>query len=457
MKKRGYILLVITSFAFAAFTKASNGDMPVAIPAGEQKMGDAAKGYEYLTTGDFLKSGLPYDVFIMARGERNNNLLHRTGKNATVEYGYNVVSNKDSIDIVIPTCLHCHAELFAGKLVMGLGNASTDFSNINAQNKNLSMLKMLRLTAPKKYKAVEAFIRSVNTIDPYIETEARGVNPADKLAAVLVAHRNPQTLKWSSKALIEIPQEVIPTDVPAWWLLKKKNAMFYTGFGRGDFSKFLMMSNLLTVSDSAEAREVSSHFSDVLAYIYSIKPPLYEGHINEAQAQEGKVVFNNNCSRCHGTYGEGGYYPNLLIPGSIIGTDSMLYLANQQNPQFIEWFNKSWFAMEPNPAKLAPFNGYIAPPLDGVWITAPYFHNGSVPTIEAVLNSKLRPAFWTRSFSNTDYDYSHLGWKYKSFPAADGKKSYNTTLPGYGNYGHYFGDALNNKERDAVIEYLKTL
>jgi hypothetical protein len=34
---------------------------------------------------------------------------------------------------------------------------------------------------------------------------------------------------------------------------------------------------------------------------------------------------------------------------------------------------------------------------------------------------------------------------------------YNTTLPGYGNQGHYFGDKLNDDERKAVIEYLKTL
>ena len=34
---------------------------------------------------------------------------------------------------------------------------------------------------------------------------------------------------------------------------------------------------------------------------------------------------------------------------------------------------------------------------------------------------------------------------------------YNTTLPGYGNYGHYFGDKLTGEERKAVIEYLKTV
>jgi hypothetical protein len=42
--------------------------------------------------------------------------------------------------------------------------------------------------------------------------------------------------------------------------------MFYNGFGRGDFGKFLMASNLLTVNDTSESREVDSHFNDVLAF-----------------------------------------------------------------------------------------------------------------------------------------------------------------------------------------------
>ena len=69
----------------------------------------------------------------------------------------------------------------------------------------------------------------------------------------------------------------------------------------------------------------------------------------------------------------------------------------------IDWYNRSWFSKGDHPAKLVPFNGYIAPPLDGVWITAPYFHNGSVPTIEAVLNSKFRPTYWTRDFVQRNF------------------------------------------------------
>jgi hypothetical protein len=315
---------------------------------------------------------------------------------------------------------------------------------------------MLSAIGSKKYEAAKSFLKATRSVGPYLLTEVQGVNAAGKLAAVLAAHRDPSTLKWSDKPLVEIPDEVVPTDVPAWWMLKKKNAMFYNGFGRGDFAKFLMASNLLTVSDSSESREVDSHFNDVLAYINSIQPPKYPKAINEQLAAQGQALFNKNCAKCHGTYGDNSSYPNLLIPASIIETDSALYKSNYSTPQFIEWFNKSWFTTGNHPAQLVPFPGYIAPPLDGVWITAPYLHNGSVPTLEAVLNSEMRPAYWSRNFKNPEYDYDNPGWKHTVLEKP-GKNTYNTTLPGYGNYGHYFGDKLKDAERKAVIEYLKTL
>jgi mono/diheme cytochrome c family protein len=240
-------------------------------------------------------------------------------------------------------------------------------------------------------------------------------------------------------------------------MLKKKNAMFYNGFGRGDFARFLMASNLLTVNDTAESREVDAHFNDVLAYLNSIQPPPYTGQLNKTLAKQGGILFVQNCSKCHGNYGHPGKYPNLLIPESDIRTDSFLYKSNYQSYQFIEWFNNSWFAMGDHPARLEPFNGYIAPPLDGIWITAPYLHNGSVPDLETLLNSRESPRYWSRDFDNPEYDYKKLGWKYNVVDSVSGTNVYNTDLPGYGNYGHTYGDRLSSKERKAIIEYLKTL
>ena len=209
--------------------------------------------------------------------------------------------------------------------------------------------------------------------------------------------------------------------------------MFYNAFGRGDFGRFLMASNLLTVNDTSESAEVDAHMPDVLAYINSLQAPAYPKQINGLLAEQGKIIFNNNCSSCHGTYGKEGQYPNLLIPQSIIQTDSLLQASNYNYPEFIDWFNKSWFSSGEHPAKLVPFKGYLAPPLDGVWITAPYFHNGSVPSLEAVLNSGMRPKYWYRDFNKPQYNYDNPGWIYSAFDKADSRLIYNTTLPGYGN------------------------
>ena len=454
------MVIVITFSAFAGVEKWRGGDpeKAVYIPENMQRTGNAAAGFTYLTTGDYVKGGLPYDYFQLAIGKSNTNYLKRDGLNATVTHEYTVVKAPNGENLVAPNCMQCHAQVFEGKLVMGMGNTYADFTmgqKLNPQAYTM-LENFLKKGSPKKYEASKSFIQVAKTIGPYLGTDVRGVNAADRLAAVLAAHRDPATFRWSDSASIDIPSAVIPSDVPPWWLLRKKHAMFYNGFGRGDFGKFLMASNLLTVNDTAESKEVDTHFNDVLSYIYSLRPPKYPKPINETLAKQGAIIYTTNCSKCHGKYGSNESYPNLLIPEPVIQTDSLLFKNNYQNPQFINWFNNSWFATSEHPARLEPFNGYIAPPLDGVWATAPYLHNGSVPTLDGVINSKNRPVYWQRNFDDPDYDYEKLSWQFTK-AEAPGAGVYNTSLPGYGNYGHYFGDKLDDKQRKAVIEYLKTL
>ena len=459
MKKMQVFLMIIAFIGLSAFITGWQEDKPVPIPATQQRIGNAAKGYEYLVTGDYVRSGIPYDVFLFGAGAAKTNYLNRSGQNKKLSHEYTAVKAEGGEVLVAPNCLQCHAQVFDNQLVIGLGNTFIDFTDDQKLNiKRLQKVEsLLKNFFPNKYKAAAPFLTAAKTIGPYLNAEVRGVNTADRLAAVLAAHRDPESFQWNPYAQLAIPDEVIPTDTPPWWLLKKKNAMFYNGFGRGDFGRFLMASNLLTVNDTSESRKVDEHMPDVLAYLYSLQPPSYPKKIDKVLAKEGQMIYEDKCSKCHGTYGEKETYPNLLIPQSIIRTDSFLYKSNYSNPQFVAWFNKSWFTQGDHPARLEPFSGYIAPPLDGIWITAPYLHNGSVPTLDALLNSKSRPAFWSRNFDKPEYDYVNLGWKYITHQQPEGTKVYNTTLPGYGNYGHYFGDKLSDTERKAVIEYLKTL
>jgi hypothetical protein len=458
MKKLFVILgMICLSFSFIILIN-QEGD-PVPIPASKQRTGDAKAGFIYLTTGDYLRSGIPLSYFTMAFGKNTVNYLNRDGNNKDIPYDYTVVSALNGEPVVAPNCMQCHAQVFDGKLIMGLGNSTIDFTHgekLDPKNA-VAAEKLFKNLDLKKYEASEPFLRVVKGIGGQLHTKVRGVNAADRLAALLASHRDPKTFRWSDQTILEVSDEVVPTDVPAWWMLKKKNAMFYNGFGRGDFGRFLMASNLLTVNDTSESREVDAHFNDVLAYINSIQPPAYPNPVNKTMVKQGGILFIQYCSKCHGSYGNGGKYPNLLIPESDIKTDSFLYKSNYQSYQFVDWFNNSWFAMGDHPAKLEPFNGYIAPPLDGIWITAPYLHNGSVPDLETLLNSKERPTYWSRDFDHPEYDYDKLGWKYSVKDSAQGTTTYNTTLRGYGNYGHTYGDKLSDRERKAIIEYLKTL
>jgi hypothetical protein len=105
----------------------------------------------------------------------------------------------------------------------------------------------------------------------------------------------------------------------------------------------------------------------------------------------------------------------------------------------------------------------VAPPLDGVWATAPYLHNGSVPTLWHVLHPAERPVVWRRT--PTGYDDARVGLEVEELadlppgrllPAVR-RTYFDTRQPGKSAAGHDFPDVLTEAEKAAVLEYLKTL
>jgi len=441
------------------------------IPSSEQRKGEAKAGFDYLTTGNYVGSGIPRDTFFSVFGMQAPNHLKRKGTNAFVPYDYNAVKAPNGVTVVSANCLQCHAQHLHGKLVVGLGNATLDFTSDRGASVPGADLA-IALThgfGSKEYAAYLPFRRAVAASGKHLKTEVMGANPADKLAVVLAAHRDPKTLKWRDQPALPIPKQVVPTDVPPWWHLKKKNAMFYTGSGRGDFARIMMASSLLTLRDTKEAAEVDQQFADVVAYLESLEAPAYPWPVQEPLVKRGKVVFNQRCAECHGTYAakgsnEADTYPNLLVELKRVRTDPLLAKSQEANEAFLAWYNNSWFATTEPTAQMVSTKGYVAPPLDGIWATAPYLHNGSVPTLEDLLDSEQRPDRWRRSFGTDlkrDYDSERVGWKVERGAVAknpsDARWLYDTTKPGYGNRGHTFGDKLSAADRKAVVEYLKTL
>jgi hypothetical protein len=100
-------------------------------------------------------------------------------------------------------------------------------------------------------------------------------------------------------------------------------------------------------------------------------------------------------------------------------------------------------------------SSYKARPLDGIWATAPYLHNGSVPSIAELLKP---PAERIAQFcvGSEIYDVKTLG--YVSMPPC-GLRQFllNTRLHGNSNSGHAYGTELSDADKANLMEFLKTL
>lgn len=440
-----------------------------ALPAGAsflhpaaQRSGDPVAGYAYLTGGNYVSSGIPINVFKQVYGSSNPNDLDRTGDADGIAYNFNVTTASNGVKIVTPSCLTCHAEFLNGQLMIGLGDNTHDYTvDQGAQFQTADLaIKLLYGQNSPQWDAYYPASRAYQAISPYIYTKVRGQNPADKIFATLSAFRQSGDLSWLDYSQYTVPVDAVPTDVPAWWHMKKKNTLYYNGLGRGDHARLMMVSGLLTMKDSTEARQIDQHFADVAAYIRTLEAPAYPYSIDQTLVAQGKAIFEHNCSQCHGTYSSVASeetYPNLIVDLAHIGTDPALSEAYQTHPEHHTWFNGSWFSKAPYAAQLLPNDGYVAPPLDGIWATAPYLHNGSVPTLEDLLYSPQRPVYWRRTFDNSDYNTEKVGWNYTAEAGKTDVNTYDTTLPFYTNTGHVFGDVLTLEERHSLLEYLKTL
>jgi mono/diheme cytochrome c family protein len=208
-------------------------------------------------------------------------------------------------------------------------------------------------------------------------------------------------------------------------------------------------------------REWEQDFRDVFAYISSVQPPKNPYPVDESLAARGRVAFNRVCADCHGAYGPGGSYPEKCVPIDEVGTDRVRLSA--LTPAHRDAYGQSWFADYGKKSNITEPGGYVAPPLDGIWASAPYFHNGSVPTLWHVLHPDQRPLVWKRS--GEDFDSVRVGPKIETFEevptnASSGperREYFNTRAFGKSAAGHEFPNVLSEEEKAAVLEYLKSL
>lgn len=337
-------------------------------------------------------------------------------------------------------CLACHGGSLGGQSLVGLGNTRLDLIRL--------FQEMTRADGGRF------------PLTPYVVNSARGTVNAGMFSAVLLSLRNPDLSP--RKFPIPMGSNLPEMDTPAWWNLAPKSTMYYDGrtpaaSDRASLQFFLGEKSL----DQLKALEPTMR--DIMTYLRTLTPPKYPFPVDHARAERGRRVFEANCTRCHGTYDADGAveYPNEIVPLKVIGTDPARAVG--MSDRMVAHYNATWFA---DRHKADPvMTGYQAPPLRGVWATAPYLHNGSVPTVYHLLKSSERPARFLRPPSTdlTHYDRARLGWTFRpvdspsSLTPEEKRGYFDSSRFGLSNTGHTFGDKLSDDERADVIEYLKTL
>jgi hypothetical protein len=242
------------------------------------------------------------------------------------------------------------------------------------------------------------------------------------------------------------------------------------------------------------------HLVDVHRTLKRLESPQWPeailGKIDRTLAGRGGPLFAQHCASCHQPIDRGTHAGSGNQPGPVtvtiktvsleeIGTDprqAKLFAQRMVNLEHIggpaqiqylkaaellagrvvdQWAKASaengYLEQEVDNGRQDEFRGpqaYRARPLNGLWATPPYLHNGSVPSMDDLLRpvSRRPRIFYVGSW---EYDPSKVGLVVGS--PFEGAFMFDTRLPGNSNTGHEYGTGLSDDDRKALLEYLKTL
>ncbi|WHZ22681.1 MAG: hypothetical protein OJF47_001793 [Nitrospira sp.] len=247
-----------------------------------------------------------------------------------------------------------------------------------------------------------------------------------------------------------------PTDMPSLWNLNKykpEKGHLMNLAGDSHDARSVIIDSALGVLGAAphDKEEFLRHVTWFEDYLGSYPPPRYPFSIDQQKAATGKLLFEKTCARCHASERTG-----TRISTEEVGTDRGR--LDSWSKQAAVEANRVVRAMGIERKGLVEENpsGYIAAFLDGIWLKAPYLHNGSVPTIQDLLEPvEKRPKVFYRGYDL--YDQAKVGFVTSGLEAERIGTRYDVRERSSGNQGHTYGTELQQNEKDALVEYLKTL
>lgn len=240
-------------------------------------------------------------------------------------------------------------------------------------------------------------------------------------------------------------------DFPSIWNmeLREGQSMNWAGETRDPLAVFIDSALGLGAPPGDEFMERMLALRD---YLRTKEPPDFPFEIDRDRATAGQAVWQRECADCHA---EGGSYFGKVVPIDEIGTDRNRFDTWQQ--EHADATNRVAREMGVERKDMVKDVGYASQPLDGIWLRAPYLHNGSVPSLRALLDPPdKRPSLFYRGCDL--YDPENIGF------VSSGRSDdcprvfrFDTRERGNGNGGHRYGLDIPAAEKQALLEYLKTL
>jgi len=248
---------------------------------------------------------------------------------------------------------------------------------------------------------------------------------------------------------IESDKTVGTVDLPSLWNQRIRQGLWLHWDGNNNAVEERNKSAAIGAGATPDSLDLPS-MKRIEDWIVDLKPPAFPAErIDAALAQTGAPIYERECARCH--------EPGAPLTGQVtnigeVGTDRER--LDSFTPELAKGMNTIG---EGKPWKFSHFRktgGYANMPLDGLWLRAPYLHNGSVPTLRALLNPSERPVEFSRAYDV--YDWTNVGFVSSGADAEREGVRFNTRDRGNGNAGHVYGASLDPASKAALLEYLKT-
>jgi mono/diheme cytochrome c family protein len=239
-------------------------------------------------------------------------------------------------------------------------------------------------------------------------------------------------------------------DLPSLWNQRPRQGLWLHWDGNNDLVEERNKSAAIGAGATPDSLDLPS-MARIEGWIMDLKPPPFPAdRVDRSRLEAGRQVYVEACASCHEV---GAPRVGQVTPLSEVGTDG----------ERLDSFSSALAAEmnkigEGHPWRFTHFrktNGYANAPLDGLWLRAPYLHNGSVPTLRALLFPEERPATFYRAYDV--YDFEHVGFVSSGEDAEREGVLFDTGQRGNSNRGHVYGATLSREARESLLEYLKTL